>query len=169
MIDGILQTLESTALAGLVRGDVPAYIDWEGWVFPLVETVHVLALSTVFGSIFMIDMRLLGLGHRDAKVSALSRAVLPWTWSAFAIAAVTGSAMFISKATTYFYNVPFRLKFLVMALAGINMLVFQFGVNRTVTAWDIGPIPRRARVAGALSILLWMGVIYCGRWVGFTT
>ncbi|MGA3157904.1 MAG: hypothetical protein ABSE43_10080, partial [Steroidobacteraceae bacterium] len=113
MIDGILQTLESTALAGLVRGDVPAYIDWEGWVFPLVETVHVLALSTVFGSIFMIDMRLLGLGHRDAKVSALSRAVLPWTWSAFAIAAVTGSAMFISKATTYFYNVPFRLKFLV--------------------------------------------------------
>jgi hypothetical protein len=169
MIDGFLRLLESTTLAGIVRGDVPAYISWEGWVFPLVEVVHVLALSTVFGSIFTIDMRLLGLGHQDAKVSTLSRAVLPWTWGAFGLAALSGGTMFISKASTYFYNTPFRVKFLVMALAGINMLAFQLGVYRTVDQWDMGASPRPARLAGALSLLLWVGVIYCGRWVGFTT
>jgi hypothetical protein len=169
VIDDVLRSLESTSLAGLVRGDVPAYVQWEGWVFPFVEVVHVLAISMVFGSIFMVDIRLLGLGHRDTRVTALSRAVLPWTWVAFAVAALSGSTMFISKASTYFYNVPFRLKFLVMALAAINMLAFHFDAYRTVEQWNTGPSPRRAQVAGALSILLWLGVIYCGRWVGFTT
>jgi hypothetical protein len=169
MIDEFLRSLESTTFAGIVRGDVPDYIAWEGWVFPLVEVVHVLALTIVFGSIFMVDMRILGLAHRDAKVTTLSQAVLPWTWTAFGMAALSGATMFISKPSTYFYNTPFRLKFLVMALAGINMLALHFGVYRSVEQWDAGPSPRRARLAAALSLLLWLGVVYCGRWVGFTT
>lgn len=169
MIDQVLQTLESTLLASVIRGDVPAYIRWEGWVFPLIEITHVLALGGVFGSLFMIDLRLLGFAQKDSKVSALARTLLPWTWMAFSVAAISGGLMFISKATAYFHDSPFRWKFVLMSLAAANMLGFHAGIYRTVEKWDDGSPPALARLAGALSISLWMAVIFCGRWVGFTT
>jgi hypothetical protein len=169
VMDQVLQTLESTTLAAVIRGEVPEYLAWEGWVFPSIEIVHVFALSLVFGSIFMLDMRLLGLTHRDSAVTALSRAVLPWTWVAFGVAAASGGLMFVSKAGTYFHNGPFRLKFVLMLVAAINMLLFHFGIYRTVTEWNNAMPPHSARLAGALSILLWLAVIFCGRWIGFTT
>lgn len=164
-MDDFLTSLEQTTLAGMVRGDT----GFE-WLFPGVEIVHVMALGLVFGSILMVDLRLLGLNSRASAVSRLSAEVLPWTWSAFAVAVLSGLTLFISKAHTYFYNLPFRLKFLFMALAGLNMLCFQFGGYRTVARWDHQlPPPPAARIAGLLSVLLWMGVIFCGRWIGFTT
>jgi hypothetical protein len=160
-----LNSLEQTTLASMVRGDTGLE-----WLFPQVEIVHVLALALVFGSILMVDLRLLGLNSRASAVSRLSAEVLPWTWGAFAVAALSGGVLFISKAHTYFYNLPFRLKFLCMALAGINMLCFHFGDYRKVARWDLrSPPPVGARIAGLLSVLLWVGVIFCGRWIGFTT
>jgi hypothetical protein len=164
-VDGILQVLQDSSIGAAVRGDS----GWE-WLFPNVETVHVLSTAVVFGSILMVDLRLLGLTSRDSAVSRLSNEVLPYTWIAFAIAVISGSMMFMSKAHTYFYNLQFELKFLFMALAGINMLVFHFGVYRWVLDWDQVPVPpHAARVAGGLSIALWCVVIFMGRWIGFTT
>jgi hypothetical protein len=164
-VDGILQVLQDSSIGAAVRGDS----GWE-WLFPNVETVHVLSTAVVFGSILMVDLRLLGLTSRDSAVSRLSNEVLPYTWIAFAIAVISGSMMFVSKAHTYFYNLQFELKFLFMALAGINMLVFHFGAYRWVRDWDLAPVPpRAARVAGGLSIALWCVVIFMGRWIGFTT
>jgi hypothetical protein len=77
--------------------------------------------------------------------------------------------MFVSKAQT-FHNFEFRMKFLALFLAGLNMLVFHFGPFRRVASWDLRqPPPVAARVAGGLSLLLWILVIFYGRWVGFTT
>jgi hypothetical protein len=141
-----------------------------GWWFPNIETIHVLAISLVFGSILMVDLRLLGLTGRDSAVSRLSGEILPYTWIAFAIAVVSGTLLFISKAQIYFYNLQFELKFLFMALAGLNMLVFHRGAYRRVLEWDNKlPPPPAARLAGALSIAFWVGVIFMGRWIGFKT
>ncbi len=162
---GLLNALEDTSLGAAVRGD----FGWE-WLFPSIEALHVMSLTLVFGSIVMLDLRLIGLAERDSAVSKLSREVLPYTWVAFIGAALTGSMMFISKAHVYFYNLQFQLKFLCMFLAGLNMAVFHLGAYRHVRDWDRQqPPPRAARLAGALSIMLWIGVVFLGRWIGFTT
>lgn len=161
-IDQLLKLMEQTALATFVReGD---------WWFPLDECLHVLSITAVFGSILMMDLRLLGLASRDSAVSRLSNEVLPYTWIAFACAVITGTIMFISKATVYWHNPQFELKFLFMVLAGANMIAFHFGAFRRVADWDnVLPPPPAARLAGALSISLWIAVVFFGRWIGFTT
>ena len=161
-IDQILNLIEHTGLATVVReGD---------FGFPLAECLHVLSIVTVFGSILMMDLRLLGLASRDSAVTKLSKEVLPYTWIAFACAVITGTIMFISKATVYWHNPQFELKFLFMILAAANMLVFHFGAFRRVADWDdVLPPPPAARLAGALSISLWIAVVFFGRWIGFTT
>lgn len=160
-----LTSLENSPVGSAVRGDS----GWE-WLFPNIETIHVLSLALVFGSIVMVDLRLVGVASRSSAVSKLSAEVLPFTWVAFALSVISGSMLFMSKAHVYFYNRQFDLKFLCMFLAGINMLIFHFGAYRRVLQWDNTlPPPTGARVAGGLSIALWVGVIFFGRWIGFTT
>lgn len=164
-LPGFLQALEATALSGYIRGDSPETV----WAFPIIETLHVLALAGVYGTIVMLDLRMLGLVSRESRVSRLSAELLPWTWTAFLVAAVTGTLMYISKADTYWSNPQAQAKFLCMALAGVNMLVYHFGVFRRVADWDTAlPPPFAARLAGGLSIALWTAVVFFGRWIGFT-
>jgi len=160
--EALLQWLQDSAIAQAIRAGE--------WWFPAIETLHVLSLATVFGSILVVDLRLLGLSARATALSRLTRETLPYTWIAFGMAALSGSLMFISKAPVYFHNLQFQLKFLCLLLAGINMLVFHAGVYRRISQWDLTlPPPAAARLAGALSIALWLGIITLGRWVGFTT
>lgn len=161
----LLVMLEHSALAAAMRGER----GWE-WLFPIVETLHVMTLAVVFGSILMLDLRLLGLSARDTPVVRLSAEVLPYTWIAFLAATATGALMFISRARVYLANPQFELKLLCIVLAGINMAIFRIGIYRRANRWDDGsPPPAAARAAGAISIMLWIGVIFFGRWTGFTT
>lgn len=161
----MLVSLQELPFSAAIRGDTPG----TEWLFPIVETCHVLALTVVFGSIAMVDLRLLGVVSRATPVARLTGEVLPWTWYAWILAAITGSTLFVSKAVTYADNFDFRMKFLFMALAAVNMLVFHFGAYRRVAEWDVGVPPPAARAAGGLSMLFWLAVIFFGRWIGFTT
>jgi len=139
------------------------------WLFPTIETIHVLALVLVIGSIMMVDCRLLGIAHRQRSVTRLAGEALPLTWCAFAVAAVAGILLFSSKAATYYDNWPFRIKMLCLALAGLNMLWFQLRIYPHVAEWDHGDVPFAARAAGGVSLCLWVIVVAAGRWIGFTT
>jgi hypothetical protein len=161
----LLKSVEAWPLAVAMRGETES----TEWLFPIVETLHVVALSIVFGSIAMLDLRLLGLSSNRTAVSRLTREVLPWTWSAWIAAAIFGSLMFMAKADVYAENLEFRLKFICMALAAVNMLVFHLGAFRNVASWDTQRPPLSARLAGGLSLTLWTGVVFFGRWIGFTT
>jgi hypothetical protein len=164
-LEELLEHIQRSGLAAAVRGDSGL-----GWLFPEIETAHVLALALVFGSIFMVDLRLLGVTSRDSPVSRLSAECLPYTWIAFMCAVISGSLLFASRAHTYFHNLQFQLKFVCMALAGLNMAVFHCGAYRHVLEWDTRlPPPPAARLAGVLSIALWTAVIFFGRWIGFKT
>lgn len=136
------------------------------WLFPLIETLHVLAFTVVVGSVATLDVRLLGLGNMRRPLNELMRSVLPWTWIAFIVAAICGALLFSSKASTYYVNLPFRIKFACLALAAVNMIVFH-SAARDIP--DFGPPPARARIAGAMSLILWLAVVASGRWIGFTT
>ncbi len=136
-------------------------------LFPIIETIHVLALTLVVGSISMVDLRLLGRSSRRG-VKELSEEVLPWTWIAFVVAVISGSLMFSSAAVKYAYMPQFQLKLLLILLAGINMLAFHFLTYRSVGRWNHDSItPPLARLAGMLSLVFWIGVVTLGRWVGF--
>lgn len=138
----------------------------EDW-FPFVESLHVITMAIVAGTIFIVDTRLIGLTSARLPFSYVSERLLPWTWGAFACSVVTGTLMFMANATSYYDNMPFRVKMVLLVLAGLNMLYFQKVTFRSVSAWDSGKPPGAARFAGVLSISLWCAVIGFGRWIGF--
>ncbi len=158
-----------TALQALGQLPLSIYIAENPVAFPWIELIHVLAITIVFGSILFVDLRLVGLAARDYPISRISRAVVPVTWIAFVIAAITGSLLFISNPVTYFGNTFFRAKMLLMICAGLNMAIFHVWTWRNVRNWDETPrVPLPVKFAGLISMLLWVTIIVCGRWIGFT-
>jgi hypothetical protein len=154
-----LEWLQGTALALRIS---------ERW-FPLVESLHVVAIAIVAGTIFLVDTRLLGLTSKKLSFTYVSDRLLPWTWAAFVASVVTGALMFMGNAVNYYDNTPFRIKMVLLLLAGVNMLFFQMVTFRGVAEWDARRPPGTARAAGLVSITLWCGVIGFGRWIGFAS
>jgi hypothetical protein len=138
-------------------------------MFPAFESVHVIAITLVVGTVMVVDLRVLGLASRKQKVSELTGAVLPWTWIAFVAAAISGAFIFAAKAHVYFDNFHFRAKMLLMALAFVNMLIFHYGPFRSVSAWDSdNQAPSAARISCGLSLGFWILIVGMGRWIGFS-
>ena len=145
---------------------ISAHIGFTWW-FPLLEPIHVIAIALVVGSIATVDLRLLGLAAVRYPVSQVVRKLVPWTWAAFAVAAITGLGMFVSRASGYVINPAFQIKLMLLPLAFLNMAYFQFKTFRGVADWDTtAQLPPAARAAGAASLLLWAGVVFAGRWTG---
>jgi len=152
---------ENSALADNIREN--------DLLFPLIESVHVLSICLVVGSILVVDLRLLGLASINRPVSRVTSGILPLTWTAFAIAVSSGGLLFISNATKYLENGFFVAKIFLILAAGLNMVVFHAISARDLPKWEHETaLPLRARLAGGLSILLWVSVVTCGRWIGFT-
>jgi hypothetical protein len=138
------------------------------WLFPAIETVHLLGMAVLVVSVATFDLRLLGWTLRRARVSDLSRRLLPWIWSAFAVQVVTGALLFSSEAVKLYDNPAFRLKLLLILLAGVQALLFQFIAHRHFSVWDDrGALPFAARLSGAISLLLWIAIVAAGRLIGF--
>ena len=158
----LLTALQNSGVAVAIRNSL--------YYFPMLEAIHVIALGLVFGTIMIVDLRMLGIAGTQRSYVRISSDVLRWTWGAFGLAVLTGALMFTTNARVYVDNTFFRIKFALMALAGLNMLVFQLTLARTAEEWgEAGKAPPRARIAATLSLLLWLAVIFMGRSVGFTT
>lgn len=156
----IVAGIEGSALAEWLR-TTPGAI-------PIIEAVHVMAVALVFGTILIVDLRLLGLPNTRRSFQRTSREMLRWTWAGFGLAVVTGGLMFAANAATYLANTLFLWKMAALAGAGVNMAVFELVTSRGVGSWDRdAPAPPAAVAAAVLSILIWTSVIVLGRWVGF--
>jgi hypothetical protein len=143
-------------------------ISQSDWLFPFIETLHVVAIALVVGAISMLDLRLLGISRKDYGVQDLAAETLPWTWISFSVAIVTGALMFSSAATRYITLVPFWIKMMLLLAAGINMAIFHLTAYRSAGEWNHQlPPPNAARVAGTLSLCFWVSVVFMGRWIGF--
>jgi hypothetical protein len=161
-IAGLLAALEASRPATGIRNSL--------YLFPLIESLHVLGLTMVFGTILIVDLRLLGLASRRRPFTAIAGDVLKWTWLAFAVTATTGALMFITNAGTYYHNAYFRAKMALLVLSGLNTLAFSLTARRSLHAWDRNAAaPAAGRTVAALSLVIWIGVIFLGRWVGFTS
>jgi len=157
----ILASLQSSGLANRIRDSL--------YLFPLIESTHVIGLSTVFGTIAIIDLRLLGIASTRRPFSRVASDVLKWTWAAFLLTVVTGLLMFITNAGVYYNNLFFRTKMALLLLAGINMLLFELTAGRSLQRWDKDNAPLAGKTIAALSLVLWITIIFMGRWIGFTT
>jgi hypothetical protein len=161
-IESALIWLQSTWIATAVaENDI---------LFPWIESVHVLAIVIVVGTISIVDLRLLGIASLDISARRLMRDVIPYTWGAFAIAAITGSLMFSSDATHYAHNRLFQIKLVMLVLAGLNMAVFHLFSERDIERWDApgAKTPAAAKAAAVISLMAWVTVVSLGRGTGFT-
>ncbi|MFN0160986.1 MAG: DUF6644 family protein [Burkholderiales bacterium] len=153
------QTLSDLPLAVFLRGSA--------WAYPTLETVHLIAIALLFGSIVVVDLRILGLS-RDLSLTRLAAHALPWTLAAFALAAASGLLLFIAHAADLIGNRVFLIKVGLIMAAGANAALFHTGPWGSVAQWDTrASAPSGARVMAAASIILWVGVITCGRWIAY--
>ena len=154
------QWLDQTAVGSTIRQSL--------WLFPAIETVHLLGMAALVGTITVLDLRLLGWTMPQRRVSEVVAGLLPWTWLGFGVQVVTGALLFSSEAVKIYGNPAFRLKMLFLLLAGIQALIFQTVVSRKLPAWDNRPAPPVvARITGMISILLWIAIVTAGRFIGF--
>jgi len=159
----VKELLLAAASSGLAT-----WINTTRGAFAIVEALHVIAIATVFGTIFIVDLRLLSLPTTARRFTEVAGETLRWTWATFGLAVMTGALLFTTNPVFYFGNFEFRTKMSLLLLAGINMAVFEFHTVRTVALWDVGRSPpAAARLAGTLSLVLWLGVIIFGRLIGF--
>ena len=156
---GPIGALESMPLAVAMRHEL--------WLYPAVEIVHIFGFVVLVGSIAVVDLRLLGLG-RTLSVKALTRHTVPWSAAAFVLIVPAGLLMFATHASDFIGNRAFQLKLFLIMLAGINAALFHTRTYRSVALWDrdVAP-PAAARVHAAMSLLLWFGVIACGRLLAY--
>lgn len=138
-------------------------------MFPWMETVHVIAIAIVVGTIAIVDLRLIGYPSHRRGARKLIIELLPFTWIAFVAAVISGLLLFSSNALTYAENGPFQAKMVALLAAGMNMAIFHLTAYRRIVDWDdMLPPPLPARIAGATSLGLWILVIFLGRWIGFS-
>lgn len=138
------------------------------WVFPILEGTHLLGIALSVGMLCWFDLRLLGLALRDQRVSKVWQQVMPVAFVGFGLMFVTGFFLFWAEAFTAFHSVHFWIKMLLMFLAGVNALSFESTAHRNMEEWDLAPVPPfRARLTGALSLILWTAIIVTGRTMAY--
>jgi Family of unknown function (DUF6644) len=152
-----LHTVEATGFGRFMRESLYAY--------PVVEAIHIAGLALLFGSIALVDLRLLGLGRR-MPIAALARYAVPWSILGFLVAAASGLAMFTAHATEFVTQPVFMLKMGLILAAGVNAALLHAGPLRDLASDDLDPTSRM-RLAGALSLVFWLGVITCGRMLAY--
>jgi hypothetical protein len=138
------------------------------WVYPIIETAHVLGLCLFVGTAWLWDLRLLGITLRRVPISHLSRQILPWTVAGFGVMAVTGIGLVFSEPLRFYSNIFFRIKLALLVCAGLNAAVFHRTIGARTAEWDVDAVtPIRARLAGAVSLGLWTAVIITGRLIAY--
>jgi len=135
------------------------------WLFAAIETVHIIGLALLVGSIAVLDLRLLGLS-RELSVRKLAGHVLPWALGGFLLIVPSGLMMFVARASDLVSSPLFAVKMCLIFAAVTNAAVFYAAVFRGPAAWDVAVVPPlAARASAALSLLLWLSVIACGRFL----
>jgi hypothetical protein len=135
------------------------------WLFPVIESVHLLALSLLGGSILIVDMRLIGLGFTGRDVKEIAREARPFMNFALVTMIATGVPLFLSEPIKCYYSPAFWVKMWTLAVA----LVYTYTIRTKTTRMDVvHNTARRQVLVGALSVALWFTVASAGRWIGFS-
>jgi hypothetical protein len=140
----------------------------DDWPFPIIETIHILALGLSVGVILWIDLRLIGFTLQHQPVSVIVGQLEPWAKWGFLAMFLSGSLLFLSEPMKCYTATAFRLKAVMLVLAGLNVWYFHARVYPRVAEWDNAPVlPWQARMVGYVSICMWFAIIIAGRWTAY--
>jgi hypothetical protein len=138
------------------------------WIIPLVQSVHIMAVTIVVGSVLMVDMKLLGVVGRGTAISASTRRYLPWIWVALVVLFITGSILTTAEPRRELINNVFRLKMALIVIACAVTGAFQLAVSRNAAAWGEAPSKQwSARLLAIGTLAIWIAIIMCGRWIAY--
>lgn len=138
------------------------------WIIPTIQSVHIVAIAVVMGSVFMIELRLWGWAGRDQTVSETTARFGPWLIGALGVLLVTGAVMVIGEPERELLALSFWLKMSLVAIGTIVAIAFQRAVERRDRAWEPAVVDRRRIKAAAFVVLLiWLGVIVLGRLIAY--
>jgi len=156
----ICEWIDGTAFSTAIRESI--------WLFPIIETVHLLGIAASAGTILFVDLRLLGIAMKRERLSDVLDQLQPWTVAAFLVMVSTGLLLFLSEAVRCYHSVFFQIKVAMLALAAANAVLFHRKLYPGVKDWDGLPVsPAPARLSGALSLALWIGIIAMGRAIAY--
>lgn len=132
--------------------------------YSILLTSHAITMAMFAGLIVMMDLRLVGLAFRRTPVTAIQKRLFPWQMLLMALSSITGVLLFYSQPMRYYGKVFFWTKMAIVLLAGVNAMVFHYTTYRSVEKWDTSDeVPRSARLAGSLSLVMWAAVVVFGR------
>jgi len=161
-LSNFLQWLADTQFSTMMREST--------WAEPIVETIHVLTLTLFLGFAVLLDLRLLGITLKRKPMSEVLAQFNPWLFGGFAVMVVSGTLLFCGDPVSFYNTHPpfFRIKMIMLVLAGLNVMIFNLGIGRRVAEWDTFPkTPRAAKVAGIVSIVLWILIVAAGRAIAY--
>lgn len=137
-------------------------------LWPALEAAHVMSIMLFAGTIFMVDLRLLGVIFRKVPFSEMDKRILPLTVAGFILLVITGLILVYSKPIIYYYSVFFRVKMVLIVLALINIIIFHKKVQNSQAEWDNdAKAPTAARISATISLVSWIAVIICGRMIAY--
>ncbi len=167
--------------SSLAQVPVPAIIEWiyhtesstgireSLWLFPLIEGTHLLGIALSAGALCWFDLRLLGIAFKDERISRVWKDVMPVAFVGFGLVFLTGALLFWAEAATAYHSPHFWIKMVLIALAGLNALLFESKLHPKMIEWDTSVVtPRAARIAGIVSLVLWTAIIVTGRTMAYT-
>jgi hypothetical protein len=135
---------------------------------PIVQTLHILSVASILGSIAMIDLRLLGIAVRSQGVDEMIRRLMPWTWWALPVLLLSGGTLVAARPMRYFANPVFGIKFALLLPAILLAGILQLEASRHTDYWQATASTRRVgKVLAGFSLLLWIAVILAGRWIAY--
>ena len=149
----------SSALAAIEAWPLSEAVRRSVWAYPVLETIHIAAFATVFGALMLLELRVFG-AVRAVPLSPLARLAVPTALIGFVIAAFAGLLMLISSASETVSNTAFQIKLCLILAAGLN--AWWFHRRRSLLLHD-----GVAKAQSLLSIMLWLGVLACGRLIAY--
>ncbi len=150
------QWCEQSGIGDAIRNSI--------WLFPFIEAFHLVGLGVTAGAVLVVDLRLLGVGLRDHPVSQLAKDAEPWLMGSLTMMIASGIPLFLSEATKCYYSFAFWVKMTSLLL----VIVFTFTVRRRVVMAETSTQPTSGKLAALVSLMLWFGVAWGGRWIGFS-
>jgi hypothetical protein len=139
------------------------------WMYPIIESVHVLTLTLFVGTSVLWDLRLMGVLLKPVPITETQERLVPWMMAGFVLMVLSGVVLFFGDPVRFYLNIFFRIKVVLLLFAGLNAFFFHASAaGHDLKTWDLTPgTPFRARLAGSLSIVLWAGIITCGRMIAY--
>ncbi len=152
--------LSQTPLSNLIQS--------VSWIIPMTQSVHIIAITVVMGSVLMMDMKLLGVVGRGVTVVDMNRRFLPWVWTSLGVLLATGTVLTIAEPGRELINNAFRLKMLLILTVVAVTGAYQEVVRRSAAGWDEDTRKRwSGRLLAVVSLSIWVGIVICGRWIAY--